>query len=45
MGTNYASKANWNITMLAMNLTYLIGVNLTFRKIDVSVLEWNNIMW
>jgi hypothetical protein len=44
MGTNDAFRANWNITLFAVNLTSLFGVMFTLGERHFSVLEMNNIV-
>jgi hypothetical protein len=45
MRTKHALHANWNITLLAMALTSLVGVKFTLRKCHLSVFEMNDVMW
>jgi hypothetical protein len=45
MGTYYTLHANWNITLLAMALTSLVGMKFTLRKSHLSIFETNNVMW
>jgi hypothetical protein len=46
MGTNYAFHTNWNITLLAVDLTSLVGVEFTCRKnkLYLSIFEMNDVM-
>jgi hypothetical protein len=44
MGTKHAFQANWNITLLAVGLTSLVGVKFTLRKSHLSIFEMNNVM-
>ena len=46
MGTKYAFQANWNITLLAVGLTSLVGVKFTHRKnqLYLSVFEMSDVM-
>jgi hypothetical protein len=45
MGTKHAFQANWNIALLAVGLTSLVGVKLTLRKCHLSIFEMNDVMW
>ena len=46
MRTYYTFQANWNITLLAVNFTSLVGVKFTLRKnkLYLSVFEMNDVM-
>jgi hypothetical protein len=46
MGTKHAFKANWDITLLAVGLTFLVRVEFTGgkNKLYLSVFEMNDIM-
>jgi hypothetical protein len=46
MGTKQALEANWDITLLALNLTSLAGVKLAFgkNKLYLSVFEMYDVM-
>jgi hypothetical protein len=44
MGTKHASKANEDITFLAVGLASLTGVNLALRKILLFILERDDVM-
>jgi hypothetical protein len=44
MGTYYTLQANWDITLLAVNFTSLVGVKFTLRKSHLSIFEMNDVM-
>jgi hypothetical protein len=44
MRTNYTFQTNWDITLLAVGLTSLVGVKFTLRKSHFSVFERNDVM-
>jgi hypothetical protein len=44
MGTKHAFQANWDIALLAVGLTSLVGVKLTLRKSQLSIFEMNDVM-
>jgi hypothetical protein len=46
MGANYAFHTNWDITLLALGLTFLVRVEFTRRKykLYLSIFEMNDVM-
>jgi hypothetical protein len=46
MGANYAFHTNWDITLLALGLTFLVRVEFTGRenKLYFSIFEMNDVM-
>jgi hypothetical protein len=46
MGTNYTFQANWDIALLAVNFTSLVGVKFTLwkSKLFLSIFKMNDVM-